>query len=190
MATDSTLRITTNTDMPEVSIRSASEADLIEILNIYTKEVLEGTASFEIQPPGLDEMTSRMHTVRGAKLPYLVATLDGNVAGYAYAVPYRPRPAYRYTVEDSVYVARWAQRQGIGSRLLEALVEACERVGTRQMIAIIGGVSHTASIRLHEKVGFRRVGTLEKVGWKFDLWLDTLVMQRPLGLADDIAPRE
>jgi phosphinothricin acetyltransferase len=175
--------------MPETKIRAVRETDLIEILDIYVKEVLEGTASFEIQPPGLNEMTSRMHVVCVAKLPYLVAELEGKVAGFAYAVPYRPRQAYRYTVENSVYVARWAQRQGVGSCLLEALVEACERAGARQMIAIIGGASHTASVRVHEKAGFQRVGTLEKVGWKFGRWLDTLVMQRSLGAADARVPR-
>jgi phosphinothricin acetyltransferase len=176
--------------MPEIRIRVVRETDLSEILNIYTKEVIEGIASFETQPPGLDEMTSRLHSVRAASLPYVVAELTGKVAGYAYAAPYRPRAAYRYTVESSIYVASWAQRQGIGSLLLEELVEACEQAGARQMIAIISGVSHIASIRLHEKVGFRRVGTLEKVGWKFDRWLDTLVMQRSLGPEVSGAPRE
>ena len=120
--------------MQDIKIRSAIETDLIEILEIYAIEVLEGTASFEIQSPSLEEMISRMRMVRAAKLPYLVAEVEEKIAGYTYAVPYRPRPAYRYTVENSVYVARWAQRRGVGSRLLKTLVEMCGNVGARRGI--------------------------------------------------------
>ena len=174
--------------MPASLIRSVREADLEEVRAIYAKEVLEGMASFEIEPPEIKEMRARLRRVRDANLPYLVAELDGRIAGFAYAAPYRPRPAYRYTVENSVYVARWAQRQGIGSQLLVALVSACERTGARQMIAIIGGVEHAASIRAHEKAGFHKVGTLENVGWKFDQWLDAVVMQRALNPDNSTPP--
>ena len=108
--------------MPPSLIRSVREADLEEVRAIYAKEVLEGIASFEIEPPHIEEMKARLHRVRAANLPYLISELDGRIAGFAYAVPYRPRPAYRYTVENSVYVARWAQCQGIGIQLLDALV--------------------------------------------------------------------
>jgi len=170
-------------------IRTAREADLEEVRVIYAKEVLEGIASFEIEPPHIEEMRARLRRARDANLPYLVAELDGKIAGFAYAAPYRPRLAYRYTVENSVYVARWAQRQGIGSQLLDALVSACENAGARQMIAIIGrGGEHTASIRAHEKAGFHKVGTLENVGWKLGKWLDTVVMQRALNQDADNPP--
>ena len=145
-------------------------------------------ASFEIEPPHIKEMRERLRRVRDANLPYLVSELDGRIAGFAYAVPYRPRPAYCYTVENSVYVARWAQRLGIGSQLLDALVSACESTGARQMVAIIGGVEHTASIRAHEKAGFHEVGTLENVGWKHGRWLDTVIMQRALNPDADNPP--
>jgi phosphinothricin acetyltransferase len=133
-------------------------------------------------------MRARLHRVQDANLPYLVSELDGRIAGFAYAVPYRSRPAYRYTVENSVYVARRAQRQGIGIQLLDALVSACECAGARQMVAIIGGVEQTASIRAHEKAGFRQVGTLENVGWKHGRWLDTVIMQRALNPDADDPP--
>ena len=174
--------------MPASLIRSVREADLEEVRAIYAKEVLEGIASFEIEPPHIEEMRARLHRVQDANLPYLVSELDGRIAGFAYAVPYRPRSAYRYTVENSVYVARWAQRQGIGIQLLDALVSAGERAGVRQMVAIIGGVEHTASIRAHEKAGFRQVGTLENVGWKHGRWLDTVIMQRALNPDADDPP--
>ena len=174
--------------MPPSLIRSVREADLEEVRAIYAKEVLEGIASFEIESPHIKEMRARLHRVCDANLPYLVSELDGRIAGFAYAVPYRPRPAYRYTVENSVYVARWAQRQGIGSQLLDALVSACERAGARQMVAIIGRFEHTASIRTHERAGFHKVGTLSRVGWKHGRWLDTVIMQRALNPGADDPP--
>ena len=174
--------------MLDIRIRAAEENDLSGILEIYRKAVLESTASFEIKPPVLDEMMARMREVHSTKLPYLVAEIEGIVAGYAYAVPYRSRLAYCYTVESSVYVAQWAQRQGVGRCLLKSLITACERADFRQMIAIIGGASHVASIRLHEKSGFRTVGVLENVGWKFCDWVDTVVMQRALGAGHTTPP--
>ena len=166
---------------PKPAVRSCVRADLAQVREIYALEVREGTASFELEPPSLAEMTARFAAIEADGLPYLVATLDGRIVGYAYAAPYRPRPAYRYTVEDSVYMARWARRQGVGRALLEALIERASAQGMRQMVAIIGDSAHAASIELHARAGFRLVGTLENVGWKFGRWLDTVIMQRPLG---------
>ena len=171
--------------MPASLIRSVREADLEEVRAIYAKEVLEGIASFEIEPPHIEEVRARLHRVQDANLPYLVSELDGRIAGFAYADPYRPRSAYRYTVENSVYVARWAQAP---RNRHPATGRACERAGVRQMVAIIGGVEHTASIRAHEKAGFRQVGTLENVGWKHGRWLDTVIMQRALNPDADDPP--
>jgi phosphinothricin acetyltransferase len=158
------------------------------VREIYALEVREGTASFELEPPSLAEMTARFAAIEAAGLPYLVAELDGLVAGYAYAGPYRPRPAYRYTVEDSVYVARFARRRGVGRTLLEAVIERATAHGLRQMVAIVGDSAHLASIELHRRAGFRLVGTIEHVGWKFGRWLDTVILQRPLGAGAATAP--
>ena len=166
---------------PRPEVRSCTADDLPEVCEIYALEVREGTASFELEPPGLAEMTARFAAIERAGLPYLVAVQDGRIAGYGYASAYRPRPAYRHTVEDSVYVARWARRQGVGGALLAELVERATARGMRQMVAIIGDSAHAASIQLHQRAGFRLVGTLEHVGWKLGRWLDTVIMQRPLG---------
>jgi L-amino acid N-acyltransferase YncA len=165
----------------ELVVRRCTEQDIPEVREIYAIEVREGTASFELEPPSLADMVARFAAIDAAGLPYLVVEQDGRIAGYAYAGPYRPRPAYRHTVEDSVYVARWARRQGVGRALLEAVIECATARGMRQMVAIIGDSAHAASIRLHAEAGFRLVGTLEHVGWKFGRWLDTVIMQRPLG---------
>ena len=162
-------------------VRRCTEQYMPQVRAIYALEVREGTASFELEPPTLDDMTARFAAIDAAGLPYLVAEQEGRIAGYAYAGPYRPRPAYRHTVEDSVYVARWARRQGVGRTLLEAVIQRATEQGMRQMVAIIGDSAHAASIRLHAHAGFRLVGTLEHVGWKFGRWLDTVIMQRPLG---------
>lgn len=173
---------------PKLVVRRCTEQDMPQVRDIYALEVCEGTASFELQPPTLDDMTARFAAVDAAGLPYLVAEQEGLIAGYAYAGPYRPRPAYRYTVEDSVYVARWARRQGVGRTLLEAVIQRATEQGMRQMVAIIGDSAHAASIRLHAQAGFRLVGTLEHVGWKFGRWLDTVIMQLPLGDGAATAP--
>jgi phosphinothricin acetyltransferase len=163
------------------AVRRCTRDDLAEAREIYALEVREGTASFELEPPSLAEMTGRFAAIETAGLPYVVAELDGRIAGFAYAGPYRARPAYRHTVEDSVYVARFARRQGVGRALLDEVIERATARGLRQMVAIIGDSAHTASIQLHAGAGFRLVGTLEHVGWKFGRWLDTVIMQRPLG---------
>jgi L-amino acid N-acyltransferase YncA len=173
---------------PGPAVRDCTRADLPEVREIYALEVREGTASFELEPPGLSEMTARFAAIEAAGLPYVVAELDGLVAGYAYASPYRPRPAYRYTVEDSVYVARFARRRGVGCALLDAVIERATAKGMCQMVAIVGDSAHLASIELHRRAGFRLVGTLEHVGWKFGRWLDTVILQRPLGAGAATAP--
>ncbi len=171
-------------------LRDCGEEDLKAVLEIYAREVREGTASFELEPPDLAELTVRWQAIRRAGLPYLVAEQGGGIAGYAYAGPYRARPGYRYTVEDSVYVAPFAHRQGIGRALLDAVVSAAADCGMRQIVAIIGDSAHVASIRLHEQAGFRLVGVLENVGCKFGRWLDTVIMQRALGEGAASLPAE
>lgn len=162
-------------------IRPSDLVDIPEIRGIYAKEVEHGTASFETEPPDLEKMTTRWKRVKADGYPFLVAELQGNIAGYAYVSSYRPRPAYRHTVENSVYVAEWARRQGVGRALLEELIQACEDLNLRQMIAVIGDSNHVVSIALHKKLGFRMVGTLDDVGLKFGRWLDSVIMQRTLG---------
>jgi L-amino acid N-acyltransferase YncA len=174
--------------MPLPKLRACRLEDIDQVQQIYAVEVLEGTASFEIEPPDVREMKARFEAVAARGLPYLVAEIDGRIAAYAYATLYRPRPGYRYTVEDSVYVARWAQRRGLGHALLDAVIRQATDAGMRQMIAIIGDSAHAASIRLHERAGFRTVGTFTDVGLKFGRWLDTVLMQRPLGEASTSIP--
>ena len=171
-------------------LRDCRADDLDAVLEIYAREVREGTASFELEPQDLVELTARWQAIRRARLPYLVADQGGRILGYAYAGAYRARPGYRYTVEDSVYVAPFAHRQGIGRALLDAVVSAAAACGMRQMVAIIGDSAHVASIRLHEQAGFRLVGVLENVGCKFGRWLDTVIMQRELGEGAGSPPSE
>lgn len=161
-------------------LRPAEERDLAGIRAIYLPEVLHGSASFETEPPDEAELARRLAKVRGQGLPWLVAAIDGQVAGYAYAGPYRERPAYRFTVEDSVYIADWARGRSLGRILLTAVVAAAGRAGCRQMVAIIGDSANAGSIRLHEACGFAHVGTLKAVGLKHGRWLDTVIMQRAL----------
>ena len=164
-------------------VRDARDDDMPSVQTIYAHHVLHGTASFEEEPPALAEMQRRRADVLAGGLPYLVAELDGRVAGYSYATPYRSRSAYRFTIENSVYVDQACHRAGVGRALLTELIARCERGDWRQMIAIIGGRGHAASIGLHAVLGFRHVGTLQSVGLKFGRWHDTVLMQRPLGLA-------
>ena len=163
------------------TIRPASPADIPAITRIYDHAVRHGTASFEIEPPDEAEMARRMKSLRDGGYPYLAAELDGAVAGYAYAGPYRTRPAYHWSVEDSIYVDPSAHRRGVGRALLERLIDESTRRGFRQMIAVIGDSAQMASIELHRAAGFRLVGNIENVGFKFDRWLDSVIMQRALG---------
>ena len=167
------------------SIRPATQADIPAITRIYADAVAHGTASFELEPPSETEMTRRMQELTGNGFPYLAADVDGTLAGYAYAGPYRARPAYRFTVENSVYVAPEAQGRGVGRALLQALIEAAEAGGYRQMIAVIGDSEQAASVALHAALGFAFIGTFPNVGFKFGRWLDTVLMQRALGGIDD-----
>jgi phosphinothricin acetyltransferase len=162
-------------------IRSAAESDVAAIARIYGHHVLHGTATFELEPPTAEEMARRLGGILTLGFPYLVAERDGVVVGYAYANSYRPRPGYRFTVEDSIYVDPAHAGTGCGRALLTALIERCEQGPWRQMVAVIGDSSNTASIRLHERFGFRHVGRLEAVCFKFGRWVDSMLMQRPLG---------
>lgn len=164
-----------------VSIRPARDSDMLEISWIYAHHVSHGRASFEEIVPSREEMQSRRQAILAMGLPYFVAERDGRVLGYSYAAPYRTRSAYRYTVEDTIYVADGLGRQGIGSALLGALIHACEAGPWRQMIAVIGDSRNIGSIKLHERHGFKHAGLLKNVGYKFDEWLDSVIMQRPLG---------
>ena len=164
-----------------ITIRPAKTADIPAITRIYAHAVRTGTASFELEPPSEADMAERMKAVLDGKFPYLVAEADGVVAGYAYASLYRTRPAYRFTVEDSVYVAPDMQRRGVGIALLRKLIEACTALGYRQMIAIIGDSNQAASIGVHKACGFTDAGNLRNIGWKFGRWLDTPMMQLALG---------
>jgi L-amino acid N-acyltransferase YncA len=171
-----------------VPVRPAAPRDIPAITRIYAHAVQHGTASFELESPDEAEITRRYNTLRDGRFPFLVAELDGAVAGYAYAGPYRARPAYRFTVEDSIYIDPTMQRRGVGRALLERLLVEAEKEGFRQMIAVIGDSNQTPSIKLHEVLGFRMVGTFEAVGYKFGRWLDSVLMQKPLGKGADSAP--
>ena len=174
--------------MMSVSIRPAQPRDLAAITRIYDHAVRLGTASFELEPPDEKEITRRYESLLAGPYPYLVAELGGGVAGYAYAGPYRARPAYHWTVEDSIYIAPQAHRRGIGRALLDRLIAESEAGGFRQMIAVIGDSANAASIELHRAAGFRMVGTFDNVGFKFGRWLDSVLMQRPLGTGAATVP--
>jgi L-amino acid N-acyltransferase YncA len=169
-------------------IRPSTDADMPAIAAIYGHHVRTGTASFETEAPSLDELRRRRHDLLARGMPHLVATLDDVVQGYAYAGPYRPRAAYADTVENSVYLHPEAQRRGLGRALLAAVIAACEADGRRQMIAVVGDSANAASIGLHEALGFRRIGTLQAVGYKHGRWLDTVLLQRDLGPGAGIPP--
>ena len=172
-----------------MELRAATLADMAAIQAIYAHHVRHGPASFEIEPPTVSEMGRRFESVTGGDYPYLVAVEGDGVLGYAYASAYRTRPGYRYTVEDSVYVAPAHLGRGIGKRLLGLLIAECERRGYRQMRAVIGDSANAASIDLHRALGFTHRGTLCSVGLKFGRWIDSVLMQRELGDADRTVPR-
>jgi phosphinothricin acetyltransferase len=169
-------------------IRDAKPTDIPAITAIYAVHVREGLGSFELQPPSEEDMAQRLAAIQEAGLPYLVAELDERIAGYTYAACCRPRPAYHYTVENSVYVAPWAQRKGVGRTLLDALMRRCEAMGKRQMVAVIGDTDNVASIALHTSAGFRHIGILQGVGFKHNRWVDSVIMQRTLGPGTSILP--
>jgi L-amino acid N-acyltransferase YncA len=167
--------------MSSPQIRPAVTTDLAAITEIYDDAVRFGTATFELIPPDLAEMTRRFNALKDGGFPYLVAALEGQVVGYAYAGAYRPRPAYRFTVENSVYLQPGIHRRGIGLQLLQRLIVESESRGYRQMIAVIGDSANAGSIGVHTRCGFQMIGTHPSVGFKFGRWLDTVMMQLPLG---------
>ena len=165
---------------PEIQIRAAKDSDVAAITEIYAHHVLHGTGSFEIDAPDAAEMARRRLDVVDRGLPYLVAESGNTVIGYAYATLYRTRVAYRFTLEDSVYVHQDHMGRGIGAALLAQLIPACKEWGCRQLVAVIGDSENTSSVRVHEKLGFQHSGVLRGVGFKFDRWVDTVLMQLPL----------
>jgi len=176
--------------MSSPEIRPATEADLPVITEIYEHAVRHGTATFELIPPDLTEMTQRFRSLIEAGFPYLVAELDGAVTGYAYAGPYRPRPAYRFTVENSIYLKPAIHRRGIGLKLMKRLLGECTARGYRQMIAVIGDSANAGSVGLHTQCGFQMIGTHPNVGLKFGRWLDTVMMQIALGEGGTTVPSD
>jgi phosphinothricin acetyltransferase len=174
--------------MSALEIRPTIAADLPSITKIYEHAVLHGTATFELTPPDLAEMTRRFEALTAGDFPYFVAALDGRVVGYAYAGPYRPRPAYRFTVENSVYLEPAIHRRGIGLQLMQRLIAECTARGFRQMIAVIGDSANVGSIGVHSRCGFQMIGTHPSVGLKFGRWLDTVMMQLPLGSGASTVP--
>lgn len=175
--------------MPALQIRPAVPADIPAITEIYAEAVKHGTATFELEPPDAGEMRRRFDALHAGNFPYLVAGIEGRIVGYAYAGPYRPRPAYRFTVENSVYLAPASHRRGIGMALLTELIAQCEVHGFRQMIAVIGDSANAASIGLHARAGFELIGTHPNVGFKFGRWLDTVMMQLALGEGGRTTPQ-
>jgi L-amino acid N-acyltransferase YncA len=177
--------------MSAIALRPATLGDIPAIQRIYEHAVLNGTATFELTPPDEAEMTARFETLTRQSYPYIVACDgDGSILGYAYAGPFRARPAYRWVVEDSIYIAPDAQGRGVGGLLIARLLELCEAAGFRQMIAVIGGSDHMPSIRLHERVGFHEIGVFAASGFKFGRWIDTMLMQKALGEGDTTLPDE
>ena len=174
--------------MSGLIVRASTKADIARCAEIYGHHVLHGTASFEVDPPDLAEMTKRRAAVLDLGLPYIVAEKAGRVLGYAYAGNWRPRPAYKFSVEDSIYIDHAAVGQGIGKALLPVLIDRCAALGKRQMVAVIGDSAQTPSIRLHAGFGFEMTGTLKSIGFKFGRWLDSVIMQRPLGAGDTVPP--
>ena len=172
-----------------LQIRPATPADLPAITAIYAHAVLFGTATFELVPPDVAEMTQRFETLIAGGFPYLAATIDGTVVGYAYAGPYRARPAYRFAVENSIYLDLKAQGKRVGTQLMQALLAESETRGYRLMVAVIGDSANLASIGVHIRSGFQMVGTVQNVGLKFGRGLDTVLMQRPLGEGAGTIPK-
>ncbi|HYF07424.1 MAG TPA: GNAT family N-acetyltransferase [Acetobacteraceae bacterium] len=174
--------------MPAVTIRDSRPDDVPAIAAIYGHWVRHGLASWEYDPPPESEIARRRQAVLDAGYPHLVAESDGTVLGTSHASAYRPRPGYRFCVENSVYVAPGLHRGGVGKALLTALIARCEAAGFRQMIAVIGDSGNAASIALHAACGFTRAGMLPAIGWKFDRWVDSVLMVRPLGPGDATPP--
>ena len=169
-------------------IRPSTPADLSAVTAIYGWNVAHGTGTFELDAPDAAEMARRRNDVLSKDLPWLVAERDGRVLGYAYANHFRPRRAYRFCLEDSIYLADDAKGQGLGKLLLAELLARCEAAGARQMLAVIGDSANAGSIGVHRALGFEQVGLLSAAGWKFERWLDVVMMQKSLGLGQHCAP--
>ena len=170
------------------TIRPSQAQDITAITALYAHHVLNGTGSFELDPPCVDEMTARRADVLGKGLPYLVAFEDDCLVGFAYCNWFKPRPAYRYSAEDSIYLAANVQGTGLGRALLAELVEQAHRAGVRKLIAVIGDSANTGSVAVHQAVGFLHVGTLKAVGWKFNQWRDVVLMDKTIGPGHSRAP--
>ena len=170
-------------------IRPSRDEDIAAIALIYRHHVLTGTGTFEIDPPTEADMTSRRADVLAKGLPFLVVEEDGQLMGFAYCNWFKPRPAYRFSAEDSIYLAPNAHRKGLGKALLAELCARAERAGVRKFLAVIGDSANAASIGLHTSLGFSHVGVLRSCGWKFDRWLDVVMMEKPLGAGDSTAPQ-
>jgi len=176
--------------MPSLLIRPVTADDMPAVTSIYAQAVLHGSATFELEPPDGVEMARRRDDVLAKGLPWLVAERDRRVLGYAYAAPFRPRPAYRYCLEDSIYLDPGAHGQGVGRMLLAELIAVCEARGARQMLAVIGDSANAASIGVHRACGFEHSGVLKAAGWKFGRWVDVVLMQRALGEGAGTPARE
>jgi len=172
----------------KINIRNVQAADISAITKIYAHAVENGTASFELMAPDEEEMRQRYEAIIAGGFPYIIALRENNLVGYAYVSSFRPRPAYQWSVENSVYIAPDAQGLGVGKALLVHLIEECESKGFRQMLAVIGGAEHQASIQLHRSLGFELVGQMIGVGWKHGKWNDSIVMQRALGMGVSLPP--
>jgi len=173
---------------PSLLIRPSTFTDLPAITAVYAWNVMNGTGTFELEAPDLTQMTRRREDVLRKGLPWLVAECEDQVLGYAYANHFRPRKAYRFCLEDSIYLSKDAQGRGVGKMLLTELMSQCEARGARQMLAVIGDSSNTGSIGVHRTLGFEQTGFIKSAGWKFGRWLDVVMMQRGLGLSDSTAP--
>lgn len=171
-------------------IRPSQPEDIPAITEIYAHHVLHGTGTFEIEPPSQSDMANRRADVLAKGLPYLVVADGKKVLGFAYCNWFKPRPAYRFSAEDSIYMAPDAQGHGLGRALLTELMAQAEKAGVRKFIAVIGDSANTGSIAVHRCVGFAHVGTLKSCGWKFDRWLDVVMMDKALGLGDTSAPQQ
>ena len=169
-------------------IRPSTDNDVAAITAIYRHHVLHGTGTFEIEPPSENDMFARRADVLAKALPYLVVEDQGQIVGFAYCNWFKPRPAYRYSAEDSIYMASDAHRRGLGRALLAELCASAERAGVRKLIAVIGDSANASSVGVHQRVGFRHVGTIASCGWKFERWLDIVLMEKPLGFADTQPP--